>query len=185
MNFEQIVSSSISDFQMLMDSLSSSLAVGPISDQYFIVLSRGYGRINWDYVISKHDPNDSFDFGFKLKDVGCHSGVLLGAFLSSFIPKDETLEIYGIEHFDNDSVLKGIEHFDNDSVLKGKMFLYSLFACLIFMKKLDGKYIKLVDVEEGNNALRGYYRQFGFIEDGCQDLMISLDVLEEHLRTKE
>ena len=173
MNFEQIVSSSISDFQMLMDSLSSSLAVGPISDQDFIVLSRGYGQINWDYVISKHDPNDSFDFGFKLKGIGCHSGVLLGAFLSSFIPKDETLEIYGIEHF------------DNDSVLKGKMFLYSLFACLIFMKKLDGKYIKLVDVEEGNNALRGYYRQFGFVEDGCQDLIISLDVLEEHLRTKE
>ena len=73
----------------------------------------------------------------------------------------------------------------DDFVLKGKMFLYSLFACLIFMKKLDGKYIKLVDVEEGNNALRDYYRQFGFIEDGCQDLIISLDALEEHLREKE
>ena len=73
----------------------------------------------------------------------------------------------------------------DDFVLKGKMFLYSLFACLIFMKKLDGKYIKLVDVEEGNNALRDYYRQFGFIEDGCQDLIISLDALEKHLREKE
>ena len=73
----------------------------------------------------------------------------------------------------------------DDFVLKGKMFLYSLFACLIFMKKLDGKYIKLVDVEEGNNALRDYYRRFGFIEDGCQDLIISLDALEEHLREKE
>ena len=82
------------------------------------------------------------------------------------------LEIYGIENF-------------SDDVLKGKMFLYSLFACLIFMKKLDGKYIKLVDVEEGNNALRDYYRRFGFIEDGCQDLIISLDALEEHLREKE
>ena len=53
------------------------------------------------------------------------------------------------------------------------------------MKKLDGKYIKLVDVEEGNNALRDYYRRFGFIEDGCQDLIISLDALEKHLREKE
>ena len=173
MNFDQVVSSSISDFQVLMDSLSPSLAVGPISDQDFIVLSRGYGRINWDYVISKHSPNDSFDFGFKLKDINCHSGVLLGAFLSSFILKNETLEIYGIEHF------------GNYSVLEGKMFLYSLFACLIFMKKLDGKYIKLVDVEEDNHALRNYYHQFGFVEDGRQDLIISLDALEKHLRMKE
>ena len=96
----------------------------------------------------------------------------MGAFISSFIPEKETLEIYGIENF-------------GDDVLKGKMFLYSLFACLIFMKKLDGKYVRLVDVEKGNNALRNYYHQFGFVEDGCQDLIISLDALEEHLRAKE
>lgn len=172
MNFEQIVNSSISDFQMLMDSLSSSLAVGPITESDFILLSRGYGKINWDYVINKYNPDDSFDFCFKLKEIDCCSSVLSGAFISSFILEKETLEIYGIENF-------------SDDVLKGKMFLYSLFACLIFMKKLDGKYIKLVDVEEGNNALRDYYRRFGFIEDGCQDLIISLDALEEHLREKE
>lgn len=172
MNFEQIVNSSISDFQMLMDSLSSSLAVGPITESDFILLSRGYGRVNWDYVINKYNPDDSFDFCFKLKGIDCRSDILSGAFISSFILEKETLEIYGIENF-------------SDDVLKGKMFLYSLFACLIFMKKLDGKYIKLVDVEEGNNALRDYYRQFGFIEDGCQDLIISLDALEEHLREKE
>lgn len=173
MNFEQIVNSSISDFQMLMDSLSSSLAVGSIKEQDFIVLSKGYGRINWDYVINKnYDPDGSFDFCFKLKDIDCRSSVLLGAFISSFIPERETLEIYGIENFGGD-------------VLKGKMLLYSLFACLIFMKKLDGKYIRLVDVEESNYALRDYYRQFGFTEEGSQDLIISLDTLEEHLRAKE
>lgn len=172
MNFEQIVNSSISDFQMLMDSLSSSLAVGPITEPDFIVLSKGYGRINWDYVIDKYNPDDSFDFCFKLKNIDCRSSILLGAFISSFIPEKETLEIYGIENF-------------GDDVLKGKMFLYSLFACLIFMKKLDGKYVRLVDVEKGNNALRNYYHQFGFVEDDCQDLIISLDALEEHLRAKE
>ena len=116
---------------MLMDSLSSSLAVGPITESDFILLSRGYGRVNWDYVINKYNPDDSFDFCFKLKGIDCRSGVLSGAFISSFILEKETLEIYGIENF-------------SDDVLKGKMFLYSLFACLIFMKKLDGKYIKLV-----------------------------------------
>ena len=95
----------------------------------------------------------------------------LGMFFVQQVARYGALEIYGIENF-------------SDDVLKGKMFLYSLFACLIFMKKLDGKYIKLVDVEEGNNALRDYYRRFGFIEDGCQDLIISLDALEEHLREK-
>lgn len=172
MNFEQIVNSSISDFQMLMDSLSSSLAVGPITEPDFILLSRGYGRIDWDYVISKYNPDESFDFCFKLKHIDCRSSVLEGAFISSFILEKETLEIYGIENFSSD-------------VLKGKMFLYSLFACLIFMKKLDGKYIKLVDVEKGNSALRDYYRQFGFTEDGSHDLIISLDALEDHLIGKE
>ena len=170
MNLEQIAKASISDFQMLMDSMSPSLAVGPISDQDFITLSSGYGKINWDCIINKYDPDDSFDFSVKLKDVNCCSNKLLGAFLSLFIHSSETLEIHGIQNF------------DNTPVLKGKMFLYSLFACHIFMTKVNGKFIKLIDVEENADALRDYYKQFGFVEDGHRDLIISLDALENHLK---
>ncbi|MBS4797669.1 MAG: hypothetical protein KH016_01855 [Haemophilus parainfluenzae] len=170
MNLEQIARASISDFQMLMDVLSPSLAVGPIRDQDFRILSSGWGDINWDCIINKYDPDDSFDFCVKLKDVDCCSNKLLGAFLSLFIHSSETLEIHGIQNF------------DDTSVLKGRMFLYSLFACHIFMRKVNGKFIKLIDVAEDADALRGYYKQFGFVEDGHQDLIISLDALENHLQ---
>ena len=95
MNLEQIARASISDFQMLMDVLSPSLAVGPIRDQDFRILSSGWGDINWDCIINKYDPDDSFDFCVKLKDVDCCSNKLRGAFLSLFIHSSETLEIHG------------------------------------------------------------------------------------------
>lgn len=172
MNFDQIVVSSISDFQLLLESIAAPLAVGQINDQDFTILSRGYGRINWDYIITeKYNPYDSFDFCFKIKSVDVSYNVLLGAFISSYSAPDETLEIYGIENF-SDSPL-----------LKGKMFLYSLFASFIFMKKIDGQFIKLVDVEENNQALRNYYKQFGFKEDSKVNLTISVDSLEQYLKS--
>lgn len=172
MKFEQIVSSTICDLQVLIEGIDVPLAVGPISDENFTILSKGYGLINWDYIITeRYSAYESFDFCFKLKKVSVNSNILLGAFISSYKMNDEILEIYGIENF------------SNEEPMKGKMFLYSLFVFFIFMKKIDGKYIRLVDVDVNNDTLRNYYKRFGFIEENQEDLIISLDKLEKYLET--
>ncbi|MGR6981264.1 hypothetical protein ACUHGC_07650 [Testudinibacter sp. P27/CKL/0425] len=167
MKFEHLVSATISDFQLLLEHLELPIAVGCISDDDFKILGRGYGRLDWDYVITYHyNPNSAFDFCFKLKENGQKNSFAppVGAFLSSYSPNNKTLEIYGIERFG-----------DNQN-LNGRMLLLSMFAVSILMSKVDGEIIKLIDVED-SIELRQHYKSFGFIEDGSKNFTLEMSSL--------
>ncbi|KAE9527918.1 hypothetical protein [Testudinibacter aquarius] len=168
MKFEHLISATLCDFQLLLEQFNLPIAVGSINDNDFILLQRGYGELNWDYIITCYYSTDSsFDFCLKLKDA-TRKGIdaPIGAFLASYKIEAETLEIYGIEKF------------GNSIYLDGKMFLFSMFATFIFMSKIQGQYIKLIDVEKGNEILRSYYKQFGFVEDGEEDFILGMDKLQ-------
>nr|VXZ91998.1 Uncharacterised protein [Klebsiella pneumoniae] len=49
LNLEQIASQSISNLQFLLDTLKMPLAVGPISDEDYVILTTGYAQLEWDY----------------------------------------------------------------------------------------------------------------------------------------
>ena len=169
MKFEHLVSATMCDFQMLLEHLKMPIAVGCISDDDFTILGRGYGRLNWDYVITRYyNPDSAFDFCFKLKENGYanNSTPPIGAFLSSYNPNNKILEIYGIESF------------GNNPDLNGRMLLLSMFAVSILMSKVDGKSIKLIDVEN-NVELREHYKRFGFLEDGSENFTLEISKFNE------
>lgn len=148
MDFEDIIRSTLFDFQQFLDAKQLNLQINALSDCDFFQLELGYSQLNWEYIIAHYYcPDDSFDFKFSWKG----TNGILGAFISRYKINEQSLEIYAIENFER-------QHFH-------QMLLLSLSAVYLLLNKVGGKWIKLIDIEPNNLDLQNHYREFGFYPD--------------------
>lgn len=157
-DFDEIVADTLQQFQIFLQNTDSSLYVHRLTDNNYKELANRDFPLNWAYIISDKSTFDGgFDFGLTWQE----KKQLVGAFIAAYKPIDRSLEIYAIERLDK-------------SILNGKMMRYSLYICYLLSSLIDCTSVKAIDVEEGNQELRNFYKSLGFQELNEQDFILSI-----------
>ncbi len=151
LTIEDIGQSVRNNIQLVLDNFGLPLAVGPISDDDYKVLSGGFGELEWDYVLSTHGNSpDRYEFCIKLVNHGAMENVPSGAALCIFGVEEHTFNIHMIESFVRD---------DPDHPLKGRMVLITLMSAYLFCMAVDCPVVRVI---EPVHELRAFYESFGF-----------------------
>ncbi|WP_260853769.1 hypothetical protein [Pantoea ananatis] len=159
LNLEQIAIISINNLQMLLEALEMPLAVGPIKDEDFLLLTTTrFAELEWDYGFSKFgNRDDKFEFCLKLLE-GQQKHIPSGAALCTFDQETGVLDINFVECFVRD---------DPEHPLTGNMFLVTLFAVYFFGYSANCTEVRIP--EPLNQDVVDHYKKFGF--DGDLDLL--------------
>ncbi|MEI7409953.1 MULTISPECIES: hypothetical protein [Pectobacterium] len=151
LNLEQIASLTISNLQLLLDSMKIPLAVGPISDEDYIILTSGFSQLEWDYGFCRYgNREDKFEFCLKVL-AGPLRHIPSGAALCTFDEESGVIEIHFVESFVNE---------DQGHPLYGQMFLITLWAVYLFGSAVDCKAIHIPD--SLNQKVVDHYKKYGF-----------------------
>lgn len=161
LSLEEIGQSVRNNLQLILDSYGIKLAVGPVTDQDYKILSGGFGELEWDFGFSQHgnDP-DKFEFCVKLVNTAVEA-IPSGVSLSVYSIEERIFRIHMIESF----VRSDAEH-----PLKGRMVLLSLMAAYIFCMAVGAVEVHVV---EPVPELVEYYASFGFKMHTCGYVMVS------------
>lgn len=168
MKIQQIKSAAINALQHWADEMQLNIGVGPIGEDDWIILSRGYGELNWETGLTKlANSNETFDIVFKsLPKLSAIDAAILGR----YDQPSEVLELHFIESF-----VRGVAKHP----LRGRVFMLSILSAYLFVSAAGGKEVHLVDPFE---ETVGYYEQFGFqmrSGTGCRVMTISFENLEK------
>ncbi|GDX06661.1 hypothetical protein [Buttiauxella sp. A111] len=151
LTLDEIGQSVRNNIQLVIDNYGLPLAVGPISDDDYKVLSGGFGDLEWDYVLSTHGNSpDRYEFCIKLLNQGVMEGVPSGAALCIFRVEEYVFSIHMIESFVKD---------DAEHPLKGRMVLITLMSAYLFCMAVECPTVRIV---EPVPELHGFYEGFGF-----------------------
>lgn len=155
LNLEQIASQSISNLQFLLDTLKMPLAVGPISDEDYVILTTGYAQLEWDYGFSRYgNRSDKFEFCLKLL-AGPLRHIPSGAAMCTFDEDTGVIEIHFVESF--------VKVDDVEHPLYGNMFMVTLWAVYLFGSAVGCQEIRIP--EALNQKVADHYKKFGFKGD--------------------
>ena len=170
MKIKQIKLAAINALQHWADETQLEIGVGPIGEDDWIILSRGYGELNWESGLTMlANSNETFDIVFKsLPKLSAIDAAILGRYNL----QAEVLELHYIESF--------VRGMTNHS-LKGRVFMLSILSAYLFVSAAGGKAVHLVDPFEDTV---GYYERFGFqmVEGaGLRVMTISLVDLEKQI----
>lgn len=161
--------------QLLIDRMRLGLAVGPLKETDYRLLSSGmFGELNWEWGISQYTghPN-SIELCFKIlaEKEGYPARIALCAFRSD----TRFFEIYMIENFVRD---------DESHPLYKRMALFTFMGAFIFTDAVQGTHIVIV---EPDAELRDFYSTFGFSDDPeCSCRMVcTLEMLKRVMTTPE
>ena len=150
----------IEEIGLVLDNFGLPLAVGPISDDDYKVLSGGFGELEWDYVLSTHGNSpERYEFCIKLVNHGALENVPSGAALCIFEVEEHTFSIHMIESFVRD---------DPEHPLKGRMVLITLMSAYLFCMAVDCPTVRVI---EPVPELRDFYESFGFCMLACGFIM--------------
>lgn len=154
MNLEQIASLTLSNLQMLLESVKVPLAVGPISEEDYFILTTGYTELEWDFGFSRYgNRSDKFEFCLKLLTEP-RKHIPAGAALCVYDEDADILQIHLVESFVRD---------DTGHPLSGNMFIFTLFAAYLFGAAAGCKTVEIHDTL--NEKVADYYRKYGFSGD--------------------
>lgn len=154
-NLNQIIKFALDTFQEVLDERKTNLQVSELSERDNLI-----GKLNWDFIITEY-----YASGFNCKFCFKNQHKILGAFVSRYNLDKQCLEIYGIEKFERDNFKQ--------------MLFYSLSLIYTLLSLIDGKSVKLVDVDKRDKKLIGLYKNFGFKQDrqNPNDFIQSVDHL--------
>lgn len=151
LNYEQIASLTISNLQMLLDNLKIPLAVGPINQEDYIILTSGYAELEWGNGFCTHGNKDEkFEFCLKLLS-GPLKHIPAGAALCTYDETTRIVEIHFVESFVRDKT----EH-----PLYGQMFTITLWAVYLFGSAVGCEEIHIPDAI--NQRVVDHYKKYGF-----------------------
>lgn len=155
LNLEQIASLSISNLQMLLDNMKLPLAVGPINDEDYAILTSGYSQLEWDNGFSSYgNRDDKFEFCLKLL-AGPLRHIPSGAALCTFDEESGVIEIHFVESF--------VKQDDVSHPLYGNMFMITLWGVYLFGSAVGCTEIRIP--ESLNHKVACHYKKFGFEGD--------------------
>lgn len=100
LTLEEIGQSVRNNIQLVIDNYGLPLAVGPISDEDYRILSGGFGELEWDYALLEfgNDP-DRYEFCIKLVSQGVIQGAPAGAAICVYGIEENVFRIHIIERF--------------------------------------------------------------------------------------
>ena len=154
MNYDQIASLTISNLQMLLDSLDIPLAVGPINQEDYMILTSGYSELEWSNGFCTHGNKEKkFEFCLKLL-TGQLAHIPAGAVLCSYDDSTKCIEIHFVESFVRDK---------KDHPLYGQMFTVTLWAVYLFGAAVGCESVHIPDTV--NQKVAEYYKKYGFDGD--------------------
>lgn len=161
LTLEEIGQSVRNNIQLVIDNFGLPLAVGPISDEDYRILSGGFGELEWDYALLEfgNDP-DRYEFCIKLVSQGVIQGAPAGAAICVYGIEEDVFRIHIIERF---SRLEEEEH-----PLKGRMVLITLMSAYLFCMAVGCKQVHII---EPVPELVDYYTSFGFVMEKCGYIM--------------
>lgn len=168
LTLEEIGQSVRNNIQLILDNVELPLAVGPISDDDYRILSGGFGQLEWDYALANqgNDPG-KFELCIKFVSQGAVHGVPAGAALCVFDIQDHLFNIHMIERFTCD---------EEDHPLNGRMVLITLMSAYMFCKAVECEHVQIV---EPVAELIRYYLSFGFEFNECGSVMaVETTILE-------
>jgi len=155
LNLEQIASLSISNLQMLLDNMKMPIAVGPINDEDYVILTSGFAQLEWDHGFSRYgNRDDKFEFCLKLL-AGPLRHIPSGAALCTFDEDSGVIEIHFVESFVKDE--------DVGHPLYGNMFMITLWGVYLFGAAVGCTEIRIP--EALNHKVANHYKKFGFEGD--------------------
>ncbi|ECD9475084.1 TPA: hypothetical protein MNC29_001130 [Citrobacter freundii] len=162
LTLEEIGQSVRNNIQLILDNVQLPLAVGPISDDDYRILSGGYGQLEWDYALATYGNDPSkFELCIKFVSQGTVQSVPAGAALCLYGIENKAFSIHMIERFTND---------EEDHPLNGRMVLITLMSAYMFCKAVECNEIRIV---EPVPELVPYYASFGFETDTCGYVMFA------------
>lgn len=160
LTIEEIGQSVRNNIQLVLDNFGLPLAVGPISDEDYKVLSGGFGELEWDYVLATHGNSpDRYEFCIKLVNHEAMESVPSGAALCIFGVEEHTFSIHMIESFVRD---------DAEHPLKGRMVLITLMSAYLFCMAVECPTVRII---EPVPELLDFYGSFGFNMLSCGYIM--------------
>lgn len=148
MNINQVKSTAYGALQHYMEANNLPIAVGPISDNDWSFLERGFGELNWGPQLTMYGNGDeAVSLAFKLLPSQL---ALDGAVMGRYIAEQEVLEIHLIESFVRTSV---------NHPLHGTLFMFTMVFSFLFIRAIGGAEIRLV---EPCQELLGFFTRFEF-----------------------
>ena len=174
MNYEQIASLTISNLQMLLDNLKIPLAVGPINQEDYMILTSGYSELEWGNGFCTHGNKDEkFEFCIKLLS-GPLKHIPAGAALCTYDETNRSIEIHFVESF-----VRG----NKEHPLYGQMFTVTLWAVYLFGAAVGCEEIRIPDAV--NQKVVDHYKKYGF--EGNLNLLTARfatlgDVVRRHIK---
>lgn len=155
LSLDEIGQSVRNNIQLVIDSVGVPLAVGPISDDDYRILSGGFGELEWDYALATYGNDPArYEFCIKFVNDGAIQGVPSGAAICVYGVEDKIFRIHMIENFTRE---------DEEHPLKGRMVLITLMSAYLFCMAVD---CQTVYIMEPVPELVEYYSSFGFTESG-------------------
>lgn len=160
LTIEEIGQSVRNNIQLVLDNFGLPLAVGPISDDDYKVLSGGFGELEWDYVLATHgNSSERYEFCIKLVNQGAMENVPSGAAMCAFGVAEHVFSIHMIESFVKD---------DPEHPLKGRMVLITLMSAYLFCMAVECPTVRII---EPVPSLHEFYGSFGFQMLSCGYIM--------------
>ncbi|GDD91517.1 hypothetical protein HmCmsJML293_01305 [Escherichia coli] len=175
LNYEQIASLTISNLQMLLDNLKIPLAVGPINQEDYIILTSGYSELEWGNGFCTYgNREEKFEFCIKLL-AGPLKHIPAGAALCSYDEATRAIEIHFVESFVRN---------DREHPLYGQMFTITLWAVYLFGSAVGCDEIRIHDAV--NQKVVEHYKKYGF--EGNLNLLTAPfatlgDVVRRYIKT--
>ncbi|WP_024560185.1 hypothetical protein ACP26E_05285 [Franconibacter pulveris 601] len=167
LTLEEIGQSVRNNIQLVIDNYGLPLAVGPISDDDYRILSGGFGELEWGYALTQfgNDP-DRYEFCIKLVSQGVMQGVPAGAAICIYGVDDNIFRIHIIERFTRE---------DEEHPLKGKMLSITIMSAYLFCMAVKCPIAHIMDPDPD---LVDYYASFGFmLEEGGKIMSAPTEVL--------
>ncbi|EOC1340511.1 hypothetical protein [Cronobacter sakazakii] len=160
LTLEEIGQSVRNNIQLVIDSVDLPLAVGPISDNDYRILTGGFGELQWDWALTEfgNDP-DRYEFCIKLVSHGVIQGVPAGAAICVYSDDEKIFRIHIIERFCRE---------EEEHPLKGRMVLITLMSAYLFSMAVE---CDLVEIIEPVPELVEFYSSFGFTMHQCGYVM--------------
>lgn len=160
LTLDEIGQSVRNNIQLVIDNYGLPLAVGPISNDDYKILSGGFGELEWDYALTTYGNSPGrYEFCIKLINQGVVQGIPAGAALCIYEVEDRTFRIHMIENFARD---------DDEHPLKGRMVLITLMSAYLFCMAVE---CQLIHIVEPVPELLEFYASFGFRELPCGYIM--------------
>ncbi len=154
MNYDQIAILTLNNLQMLLDNLRIPLAVGPINQEDYLILTSGFSELEWgNGFCMQGNKDEKFEFCLKLLS-GPMKHIPAGAALCIYDETTESIEIHFVESFVRDN---------KEHPLYGQMFTITLWAVYLFGAAVGCHQIRIHDAV--NQKVVEHYRKFGFEGD--------------------